>query len=127
MKKILFLLIVFAFSQTSFGQSKNKKEDLNKTPKTQVTPHRNLSPQNLPVVYTFIGNGNWSDNSNWDFNGRPPAGDQINPGSQININSDVAGSKCILDVPYSFPSTTVPVTLTVYTGSELVVQDLDVH
>src|SRR6185437_691303 len=121
MKKILFLLIVVAFGQASFAQSKNKKEDVNKTPKTQVVPHRNLSPQNLPVVYTFIGNGNWSTPSNWDANGQPPSGDAINPGSKIIINSTIPGSQCILDIPYTIPSTTDAITLSVYTGSVLVV------
>jgi len=127
MKKILFLLLVFAFSKTSFGQSKNKKEDLNKTLKTQVAPHRNLSPQNLPIVYTFIGNGNWDDGSNWDGNGQPPPSDEINPGSKIIINSTIPGSQCILDIPYTIPSTTVAITLSVYTGSVLVVPDLIVN
>ena len=127
MKKFLFLLIVFAFSQMSFGQVKNNKEDLNKTLKTQVAPHRILSPQNLPVVYTFTGNGNWDDGSQWDANGQPPPGDVINPGSKIIINSTIPGSQCILDIPYTIPSTTVAITLSVYTGSVLVVPDLIVN
>jgi hypothetical protein len=126
MKKIFFLLIVFAFSQITFGQASNRKENLKDSHKTQTTPHKDLSPLNLPVTYTFTGNGNWSTAANWDANGVPPAGDAISPGSKIIINSTNPGSKCILDIPYTFPNTTNAVTLSVYAGSELVVQDLNV-
>lgn len=124
MKFFLFVFTVFAFSQTTFGQVKNKKENPNESRKTQITPHKDLSPLNLPETYTFTGNGSWSTKANWDANGVPPAGDAISPGSKIVINSTVPGSKCILDIPYTFPNTTNAVTLSVSAGSELVVPDL---
>ncbi|MEO8821028.1 MAG: hypothetical protein ABI267_07080 [Ginsengibacter sp.] len=124
MKFFLCVFIVFAFSQTTFGQAKNTKKNLNDSHKTQTTPHRDLSTLNLPETYTFTGNGNWSAASNWDTNGMPPPGDAISPGSKIVINSTNPGSKCILDIPYTFPNTTNAVTLSVNAGSELVVPDL---
>lgn len=124
MKKLLCVFIFFAFCQTTFGQAKNKKEDLKNSHTTQTTPHKNFSTLNVPETYTFIGNGNWSTATNWDANGVPPGGDAISPGSKIIINSTVPGSKCILDIPYTFPNTTNAVTLLVNTGSELVVPDL---
>ena len=125
MKSIFLVSALFIVSQSAFCQSTKTKADLKnatKTASTQTTtPHRNL---NLPVVYTFTGNGNWSDVNNWDANGVPTP--DITPGSEIHINSDSAntGAKCILDVPYEIPNTTNTIKLTVYTGNKLVVPDL---
>ncbi|MGN6249371.1 MAG: hypothetical protein ACTHNG_13545 [Ginsengibacter sp.] len=125
MKSILFITTLLV-AQTAFCQSTKNKSELKvsqKTSSTQTTtPHRNL---NLPVVYTFIGDGAWSTVSNWDSNGVPPA--DITPGSEIHINTQVSGGKCILDVPYEVPNTTNTIKLIVYSGNKLVVPDLDVR
>lgn len=80
---------------------------------------------NLPKIYTFTGNGNWSVTSNWE-NGEVPFTD-IPPGSEIRINSLVPGGKCVLDVPFEIPNTTNTIKLIVYSGNELVVPDLIVR
>ena len=125
MKSILLVSTLF-LAQTAFCQSTKNKSELKASPKTissQTTnPHRNL---NLPVVYTFIGNGDWSNSNNWDANGVPPP--DITPGSEIHINTQVSGGKCILDVPYEVPNTTNTIKLIVYTGNKLVVPDLQVR
>ena len=119
-------MALFAIGQSGFCQAKTAKPVLKKSTKTAslsaTTPHRNL---NLPVIYTFTGNGKWSINSNWDVNGIPPV--DITPGSEIHINSQTSGAQCILDVPYEVPNTTNTIKLTVYTGSKLVVPDLIVR
>ena len=123
MKSIFLVSALFIVSQSAFCQSTKTKADLKNATKnasTQTTtPHRNL---NLPVIYTFIGNGAWSDVNNWDPNGIPPV--DITPGSEIRINSPITGAKCILDVPYEVPNTTNTIKLTVFTNNQLVVPDL---
>jgi hypothetical protein len=125
MKSILLITALFA-GQSVFCQATQNKTDLKNTTNTAstqtTTPHKNL---NIPVIYTFAGNGNWSDVNNWDANGVPPV--DITPGSEIHINSTIIGAKCILDVPYDVPNTTNTIKLTVYTGSQLVVPDLIVR
>lgn len=124
MKSIFFVSALLALSQPAFCQStkiKSGVKSTNKTASVTTTPHRNL---NLPVVYTFVGDGNWSNVNNWDMNGIPPA--DISPGSEIRINTAVPGGKCILDVPYEVPNTTNTIKLTVYTGNQLVVPSLTV-
>jgi hypothetical protein len=119
---VLFLILVFATSSV-FCQASDNKEKTKTTTSTAVTPKK--TPKrvlNLPVVYTFIGNGDWDDVNNWDENGVPPP--DITPGSEIHINSLIAGGKCILNVPYEIPNTTNTIKLIVYTGNELVVPDL---
>jgi hypothetical protein len=124
--KSIFLATALFFGQTVFCQTTNSRADLKNTTKSLVTqtatPHRNL---NLPVVYTFTGNGYWSDVNNWDVNGIPPA--YISPGSEIHINSQVSGGICILDVPYEVPNTTNTIKLIVYSGNKLQVPDLTVR
>lgn len=126
MKSIFILLALFVMGQSGYCQDNSTKIDLKKSTKTasvsSTTPHRNL---NLPVVYTFTGNGYWSNVNNWDTNGIPP--NDITPGSEIHINSQTSGAQCILDVPYEIPNTTSTIKLTVYTGSKLVVPDLIVR
>lgn len=78
-----------------------------------------MSPMNFPVVYTFTGNGNWSDATNWDSNGVPPA--VTAPNSKIIINTQVPGGKCILDVPYVVQNGTISTQLIVTTGNNLVI------
>ena len=123
--KSIFLVTALILAQSVFCQSAKTKAAVSNTTKTASNQtHRNL---NLPVIYTFTGNGNWSDVNNWDANGIPPV--DITPGSEIRINSDSAntGAKCILDVPYEVPNTTNTIKLTVYTGNKLVVPDLIVR
>ena len=50
------------------------------------------------TVYTFTGNGNWSNAANWQNNLVPPA--SLTPGSAIYIDPQVNGS-CLLDIPYT--------------------------
>ncbi len=124
--KSFFLIMALFLGQSAFCQATKNKHDLKNTTKTAATqtttPHRNL---NLPVIYTFTGNGNWSNVNNWDANGIPPV--DITPGSEIHINSTIVGAKCILDIPYEVPNTTNTIKLTVYTGNQLVVPDLIVR
>ena len=47
------------------------------------------------TIYTFNGNGNWSDAANWLNNQKPPL--VLGAGSQIFIDP-VAGGQCVLDV-----------------------------
>jgi len=66
------------------------------------------------VVYTFTGNGNWSDSNNWQNGNVPPA--SIQPGNLIIINPSGSG-QCLLDIPY----TVAPgASLTVMPGKQLV-------
>mgnify|MGYP001083430308 CR=1 FL=1 len=124
MKHLLIFLFFLCIDNIALCQNKvaNKKEDpvknahiIQKAPskKTQSILH-------LPVVYTFIGNGNWSDPANWDANGVPP--DETNPDSKIYINN-VPGGMCYLDVPYVVKSGTLPTWLIVFTGSNLVIPE----
>ncbi|MEO8720652.1 MAG: hypothetical protein ABI297_05560 [Ginsengibacter sp.] len=123
MKRVFFIAVILILSESAFCQSKTNNQDLNSsTPSktSQTSPaHRNLSALNFPTVYTFIGNGNWSNQNNWDANGVPPA--DTSPGSSIYIKSNTPGAKCILDVPYTVKSGTNPTTITIFTGNNLVV------
>ena len=124
--KSIFLITALFVGQSVFCQATKNNADLKNTTKTASakisTPHKNL---NLPVIYTFKGNGAWSNVNNWDANGIPPV--DIPPGSEIHINTQVSGGKCVLDVPYDVPNTTNTVKLIVYTGNQLVVPDLIVR
>jgi len=117
MKTIPVVILLFLLSAPALCQLKNAGEmDSSKSVKRIL---------NLPKIYTFTGNGNWSLASNWE-NGEVPLGD-IPPGSEIRINSLVPGGKCILDVPFEIPNTTNTIKLIVYSGSEFVVPDLIVR
>ncbi len=123
MKNIFLMSVLFFIAQPGFSQVSKNKNEL-KTPASipssqKKTPKRVL---NLPIVYTFTGNGNWDNVNNWDANGVPPV--DISPGSEIHINSSISGAKCILNVPYEIPNTTNTIKLIVYTGNQLVVPDL---
>jgi 1,4-alpha-glucan branching enzyme len=48
------------------------------------------------TVYSFIGNGNWTDASNWSYNRIPPT--PLPSGSEI-IVSPQSGGECILNTP----------------------------
>ena len=122
MKKTFLFAVLFVVSETSFCQAKTTGKDLKSVTKTDTPAaiaQKDFSTLSLPVVYTFIGNGNWSDPANWDSNGVPPG--ETSPGSSIHIHSLIAGAKCILDVPYTVKAGTDPTTLVIYTGNNLVV------
>ncbi len=57
---------------------------------------RYLTNYTSASVYTFTGNGNWSDPANWSANAAPPM--IIAPGTQIKIEGN-----CILDIPVNIP------------------------
>ena len=69
-----------------------------------------------PTIYTFTGNGNWSDASNWSNNLVPPA--TLSPNSEIKIDP-VAGGQCVLNISYTVSSAGK---LTVMSGKKFVVQ-----
>ncbi len=49
-----------------------------------------------PNVYTFTGNGNWTDASNWSYTGIPPS--PLPAGAEIFI-APQTGGECILNIP----------------------------
>ena len=122
MKHLFIFLSFLCIGSVAFCQDKtaDKKGQPEKdTHLTQKAPPKKVqSVLHLPVVYTFIGNGNWSDPANWDVNGVPP--DETNPDSKIYINN-MPGGMCYLDVPYIVKSGTLPTWLVVFTGSHLVI------
>ncbi len=67
------------------------------------------------VIYTFTGNGNWSNSSNWLNASAPPA--SLNAGNQIIINP-VDGGQCLLDIPYTVSPGAI---LTIMPGKQLLV------
>ncbi len=73
------------------------------------------APQDLPVTYTFTGNGNWNDPAQWENNLVPP--EPTNIGSEIIINN-LSGGQCLLNIPYTVTPGT---SLTILTGKSLVV------
>lgn len=123
MKNIFLMSVLFFVVQTAICQVSKTENKLKIAPSPtsahSKTPKRVL---NLPVVYTFIGNGNWDVTANWQDGMVPPP--DISPGSEIHINSPIPGAKCILNVPYEIPNTTNTIKLIVYTGNQLVVPDL---
>ncbi len=73
------------------------------------------TPQDLPVTYTFTGDGNWNNPANWENNLVPPQ--PTNIGSEIIIDNIPAG-QCLLNIPYTVTPGT---SLTILTGKSLVV------
>lgn len=67
------------------------------------------------VVYTFTGNGNWSNTANWLNAVAPPA--SLNTGNQIIINP-VEGGQCVLDIPYTVAPGAI---LTIMPGKQMLV------
>ena len=47
-------------------------------------------------IYTFIGNGNWTDTNNWSNNIIPPA---TSPSGGIIVIKPVAGGECVVNQP----------------------------
>lgn len=72
---------------------------------------KNILKVNVGQVFTFIGNGNWSDAANWSNNLKPP--DPLPAGAEIIINPS---GECVLNVPIVFPAN---VKLTVIAGKTL--------
>ncbi len=66
-------------------------------------------------VFTFTGNGNWSNHVNWLNNEVPPA--DLPAGSEIIINHAVNG-QCILDIPQRISAGS---TFTVANGKNLII------
>lgn len=122
MKNIFLMALLLFVAQSAFCQVSKSKNELKNS--ASPTSQRKTAKRvlNLPVVYTFIGNGNWNDPANWENNAVPPV--DISPGSEIHINSLIPGAKCILNVPYEIPNTTITIKLIVYTGNQFVVPDL---
>ena len=125
MKTIPVIIFLFLLSGPAWCQQKKVNDQIKDLPGKVDSSKSSKRILNLPKIYTFIGNGNWSLTSNWE-NGEVPFSD-IPPGSEIRINSLVPGGKCILDVPFEIPNTTNTIKLTVYSGNELVVPDLIVR
>jgi subtilisin-like proprotein convertase family protein len=69
----------------------------------------------LATIYTFTGNGNWSDAANWSGNTVPPS--TLPAGASIVIDH-VVGGVCTLNVAQTIAA---GATLTVMTGKNLVV------
>jgi hypothetical protein len=67
------------------------------------------------AVYTFTGNGNWSNSANWLNASIPPA--SLNAGNQIIINP-VDGGQCLLDIPYTVSPGAI---LTIMPGKQMLV------
>ncbi|MEO8823286.1 MAG: hypothetical protein ABI366_06885 [Ginsengibacter sp.] len=125
MKSIFIMFVLFFMAHSAFCQVSNIKKEV-KNSASPVLVQRKAPKRilNIPVVYTFIGNGNWDVAANWDSNGIPPV--DITPGSEIRINSFIVGAKCVLNVPYEIPNTTNTIKLIVYSGNKLEVPNLTV-
>ncbi len=129
MKNLLTLFVLFCItSGSAFSQQKatpasiNAKEKLSKqTNSTQPASQTPDAPQNLPVTYTFTGDGNWNVPGNWANNVVPPQ--PTNVGSDIIINN-ISGGQCLLNIPYTVTPGT---SFTVLTGKTLVVTYLNVN
>lgn len=70
----------------------------------------------LQIVYTFTGNGLWSNATNWANNALPPA--NLSGSGEIMIQPTANGS-CTLDVPQTMGSGTK---LTLAPNAQLIVQ-----
>lgn len=116
-----FLFLIAANTGITYGQ---------KTPATKtikgykilkpenvegVPAYKPDTPQDLPVTYTFTGDGNWNNPSNWENNLIPPQ--PTNLGSEIIINN-ILGGQCLLNIPYTVTPGT---SLTILSGKNLVV------
>ena len=116
---VLFLMAsTFAYSQQT-PATKTIKGYKVIVPATASTTGKEITtpdaPQDLPVTYTFTGDGNWNDAANWENNLVPPQ--PTNLGSEIIINN-ASGGQCLLNIPYTVTPGT---SLTILTGKNLVV------
>ena len=120
-----FLFLIAATTGITYGQQTPPTKTITgyKVIKPEQVPTPGIattspnSPQDLPVTYTFTGNGNWNDAANWANNLVPPQ--PTNVGSEIIINNNTApGSQCLLNIPYTVTPGT---SLTILAGKTLVV------
>lgn len=129
MKNLLTLFVFFCISSgAAFSQQKTEPAPINAKEKSSAqtgniqpaaaTPD---APQNLPVTYTFTGDGDWNVPGNWTNNVVPPQ--PTNIGSEIIINN-VSGGECVLNIPYTVTPGT---SFTILTGKTLVVTYLNVN
>ncbi|MEP7253778.1 MAG: hypothetical protein ABI683_15400 [Ginsengibacter sp.] len=121
MKYLLALMLFTATSYVAFGQTTPTTRVITglkviepKPSQTDAT-HSPNSVQDLPVTYTFTGNGNWNIPANWENNLVPPQ--PTNLGSEIIINN-IPGGQCLLNIPYAVTPGT---SLTILTSKTLVV------
>ncbi|MEP6583690.1 MAG: hypothetical protein ABJA90_05475 [Ginsengibacter sp.] len=124
MKYLFALLFLTATTSTvAFSQQKTQNKIIKGykviTPKpvkaSLINSSRPDLPQDLPVTYTFTGDGNWNDPANWENNLVPPQ--PTNLGSEIIINNIPSG-QCLLNIPYTVTPGT---SLTILTDKSLVV------
>ncbi len=129
MKKLLTLFIFFSIiSGVAFSQQKTvpvviidkNKVSIQNGDKQQI-PAKINAPQNLPVTYTFTGDGSWNTPGNWANNVVPPQ--PTNLGSEIIIDN-ISGGECDLNIPYTVTPGT---SFTILTGKILVVSSLIVN
>lgn len=129
MKNFLTLFVFFCISSgAAFSQQKTTPASINTKEKSsaqtgniQTAAATPDAPQNLPVTYTFTGDGNWNVPGNWTNNVVPPQ--PTNIGSEIIINN-VSGGQCVLNIPYTVTPGT---SFTILTGKTLVVSSLNVN
>lgn len=129
MKNLLTLFVLFCItSGSAFSQQKTTPAPINAKEKlsTQAISAQPAAatpdaPQNLPVTYTFTGDGNWNLPGNWTNNVVPPQ--PTNLGSEIIINN-ISGGQCVLNIPYTVTPGT---SFTILTGKTLVVNSLNVN
>ncbi|MEO8112394.1 MAG: hypothetical protein ABI594_20265 [Ginsengibacter sp.] len=130
MKKLFTLFVLYCIaSGSAFGQQKTTPAPIKATEKlstptiinTQSAAATPDAPQNLPVTYTFTGDGNWNVPGNWTNNVVPPQ--PTNLGSEIIINN-ISGGQCVLNIPYTVTPGT---SFTILTGKTLVVNSLTVN
>ncbi|MEO7394159.1 MAG: hypothetical protein ABIU11_04405 [Chitinophagaceae bacterium] len=104
-----------AYSQQT-SSPKKSPGDIKKTSVNggnQITTANPDSRQDLPVTYTFTGNGDWDNTGNWENNLAPPP--TTNVGSEIIINN-ISGGECLLNIPYNVTPGT---SLTILPGKTL--------
>lgn len=129
MKNLLTLLVFFCISSgAAFSQQKTTPapviaKEKSSAPKGNMQPPAATPdvPANLPVTYTFTGDGNWNIPGNWTNNVVPPQ--PTNIGSEIIINN-VSGGECLLNIPYTVTPGT---SFTILTGKTVVVTSLNVN
>ena len=69
----------------------------------------------INIIYTFNGNGNWSDTANWSNNSVPPS---TLPATNAIVINPVAGGQCYLDITQHISS---GASLTVISGKTFVI------
>src|ERR1700727_1985332 len=108
MKRLVFVLLTVLIANLGFTQTKRTVSGNNISKIASV-----LSDTVYNAIYTFTGNGNWSDTTNWLNNSVPP--DTLSSGAEIIIDSN---STCNLNIPQTI---SFGATLTVSFGANLIV------